>query len=612
MVNEIKNSHHNDFGVYMDSTFLNRTLLASTISASLLLFGCGGGSDSSPSTGGGTPASTTISGTAAAGAPIVGSVTVKDANGATRTVDIAIDGSYQVDVTGMTAPFKFRASGDVGGRRVALVSAATSADIGGKINITPFTDLIVANIAGQLAQTYFDSSNSAALTASELNAARDTLTQRLLPILTSLGVASSFDLLHSAFAANHTGFDAVMDAVRVSIDPATSTATIQDIINNTKITDDLTSKTDSSVLPTPVNPLSAALPDILGIESTLTSFTALFANGLPADNATLRGHLVADGTFLDRGKNLDTFALLVSTEPWLKTLQVKELTLAPDSSNSATTKRIHLELGRAGVSGTWSTNWIMKKDSAGKWRIAGDQTPLDNDVIAINSRNLTSGSTVFSRELEFYVDYAPPVVEYLKITGPGLSVPAFYEHRVVTAGGSDLHIMDLAGNDTQENWVHECGTPQASTTMACIDFSLVPNDANFTFTPLDQNKAAIPTMPAYTRGLKRPPVSNADAMSHVSQWFGTITSITPSNYATLVNGSNITLSYIKPTDSLISLSDFGYYSNVESLYSSVPNADGQSVTVTWSGAAPTSTPTIGLWMEDSYNRHFLTLKPHTP
>ena len=78
-----------------------------------------------------------ISGTAAAGAPIVGKVTVKDAKGVQKTVDIAADGKYSVDVSGMTAPFVFHAYGKVGGRDVSLVSAATSEDINKTINITP-------------------------------------------------------------------------------------------------------------------------------------------------------------------------------------------------------------------------------------------------------------------------------------------------------------------------------------------------------------------------------------------------------------------------------------------------------------------------------------------
>ncbi len=54
----------------------------------------------------GGAASTSITGTAATGLPLVGTVTVKDAKGATQ--DRAPEnGVYTVDVTGMTAPFRF-------------------------------------------------------------------------------------------------------------------------------------------------------------------------------------------------------------------------------------------------------------------------------------------------------------------------------------------------------------------------------------------------------------------------------------------------------------------------------------------------------------------------
>ncbi|RYZ35486.1 MAG: cytochrome c, partial [Sphingobacteriales bacterium] len=49
---------------------------------------------------------------------------------------------------GLTAPFVFRAEGRAGGSIYVLHSAATSADVGGTINITPLTDLVLANVAG--------------------------------------------------------------------------------------------------------------------------------------------------------------------------------------------------------------------------------------------------------------------------------------------------------------------------------------------------------------------------------------------------------------------------------------------------------------------------------
>ncbi len=108
--------------------FTLKRLALSIASAGLLtIYGCGGG-------GGGTAAepvavvAQSFSGNAAAGRPLVGTVTVKDANGVSRSTPIGANGAYTVDVTGMTAPFVFRAEGNVGGRNYILHWAASAAE----------------------------------------------------------------------------------------------------------------------------------------------------------------------------------------------------------------------------------------------------------------------------------------------------------------------------------------------------------------------------------------------------------------------------------------------------------------------------------------------------
>src|SRR5690606_12555137 len=99
-------------------------LLPLTIAAAVTLAACGGGGGGGGSKAGGG-ASHVISGAAAVGIPLVGTVTVKDANGVTRTTNIGNNGSYAVDVSGMTAPFVFRAEGTVGGTTYVVHSAAS-------------------------------------------------------------------------------------------------------------------------------------------------------------------------------------------------------------------------------------------------------------------------------------------------------------------------------------------------------------------------------------------------------------------------------------------------------------------------------------------------------
>lgn len=97
------------------------------IGAAMLFAACGGGGDS-PSGSSVGAASTTVSGTAAGGAPLIGTVTVKDSKGVERSknIDLAAAGAYSIDVTGLTPPFVLRADGTVEGTRVTYFSGTDS------------------------------------------------------------------------------------------------------------------------------------------------------------------------------------------------------------------------------------------------------------------------------------------------------------------------------------------------------------------------------------------------------------------------------------------------------------------------------------------------------
>lgn len=120
------------FGVY-------KWWLSLLISA-VLLTGCGGGSDTAPST---------ISGTAATGAPIVaGNVTVTCAGGNALTTSTANDGAWSVTISGQTLPCAIQVTGGTINGVANFTPYHSIALALGVANITPLTDLIVANLAG--------------------------------------------------------------------------------------------------------------------------------------------------------------------------------------------------------------------------------------------------------------------------------------------------------------------------------------------------------------------------------------------------------------------------------------------------------------------------------
>lgn len=544
-----------------------------------------------------------ISGTAAAGAPIVGQVTVKDAKGQQKTVDIETDGKYTVDVTGMTAPYLFHAHGKVGGRDVNLVSAATSDDINKTINITPFTDLIVANIAGQAAVKYFDNPQFEKLTTEELNLAKTALTQRLLPILKDLNIADGFDLLRSAFKADHTGFDAVMDAVHVSVDENTNKALIKDVINQTQIEDDLASKTDNTILPDPVVPLAGATSDLQAIAVQLNAFSALFAQGIPSA-ASLKPLFVSDGSFLHEGQDLETFLEIELLDPENKAIVVSSPVILKRISDN----ELNIRLQISGPSGwTESDDWIFKKEG-NIWKIKGNQSPVEQDLGALNVRTMAgiygNSETVYARKLESWVGYAPTNVAYIQMTGPGLASPVLIARQQDNWTGWGF----VKSNNTIDAtaWLSECG--QQVEFSPCIDFSKVGNDAIYTYQPLNSNKQKVLT--SYTKILERPPLSNADAKTNADKWFANVVKITPQSYLTIQNGTNIAIEIAKPTDNRYHYNSISYGTNNEAVEVDGLAADGKTANVTWEGSTPTTRPFINVWSYGEYGRGFVTLTAH--
>jgi len=276
-------------------------LILATCVTAAAISACGGGSGGSSTP---PPTSTTISGTAAAGSPIVGTITVQDSStpAKTRQTSILADGKYSIDVAGMTGPFMLRADGAVAGVEVHLYSGAVQADVGGTINVTPFTDLVLSNIAGALAKTYFDSQGYKTLAADAIAANSGALKARLLPVLQALGVSGAIDLMRISFSADSTGFDRVMDIVKVSVDPVSQVATIRNVITGQQITNDLKTQSYLGVLDNVTN-----LADLALIDNQLKKFAALFATSIPLPTNPDLVALFDQQGFMNQGADLGAF-----------------------------------------------------------------------------------------------------------------------------------------------------------------------------------------------------------------------------------------------------------------------------------------------------------------
>jgi cytochrome c len=188
------------------------------MSALLFLFaGCGGGGGDTES----VAAAKMLTGVAATGAPVIGVVVLKDSSPTPvqLTTTTASDGSFAFNTTGLTPPFLLKTT--VGGRN--LYSLATDSGI---FNLTPLTTLALANAAGgadldALFTNHVQSAVNAA--AARMTNAVGEVQTALAPLMSDFGVSTN--ILTGQFSANHTGIDAVLDAISVSISGGTVTIT---------------------------------------------------------------------------------------------------------------------------------------------------------------------------------------------------------------------------------------------------------------------------------------------------------------------------------------------------------------------------------------------------
>lgn len=490
-------------------SIVHRTVIA--LSAVLILGGCGGGGDT-PATGGGGAPATTLSGVAAAGAPVVGSVTIKDSSAPVKkekTVTIAADGKYTVDVSDMTGPFALRADGRVGGREYHLYSAATPADLGGTINITPFTDLILSNIAGDLAANFYASGAFSSMTAAEISASETALQQRLQPLLTAVGLADSIDLLRTSFNADHSGLDGLLDVVRVTVDPATATAEIRNLISNTAITDDLTSQTDTTAFTTvDAANVSAGVTDLQLIVAGFDRFSALFATSLPSPTNPQLLALFDQANFLDDGTGMDVLLSDLTTDPGMIGITfanvviisldpvagIGEVEFTPLSPGQAKVEIIRFRMVKSG------DTWLMQ----GNQRIA-------HASVSSQARYFTGTTAQIETGLHFEIrDDGGRGIDYAIVKGPGLAVNgevlvnniAFNHFSLQSNLNNDLVAMNDAtvGSipDTGASYTIELWDDNATSTVPTDDVLLATYTETISKRPYRPSELTAASFPALT------------------------------------------------------------------------------------------------------------------
>ena len=169
------------YRVFMKIT-LKKLSLAIAGAGLLTIYGCGGG-------GGGTaaPTSLAISGTAATGAAISGGpVTAKCVSG-TASATTNADGTYTVSIANGTGPCLLKVTAtDATGATTDLYSAVEAGQT--SANITPLTQMVVANALGADPATVYNAGLTSTSTTQLSASALTTAVTRVKDVLTGLGI----------------------------------------------------------------------------------------------------------------------------------------------------------------------------------------------------------------------------------------------------------------------------------------------------------------------------------------------------------------------------------------------------------------------------------------
>jgi hypothetical protein len=202
--------------------------------AALLVTACGGGgggADNANGAGGAavTPADPTlqVSGTAATGAALSNAaVEVKCATG-TGTATTATSGAYSVTITGGALPCMVEVKTTVNGATVSLHSVVEAGTLNeaehrtrAVANVTPVTEMVVAQLSAGLPEDSFKGFRGDAITPGQLAAAVAAITTALKNAGVDLGTINPTkdDLVAATSGGKGNAYDQLLDALALKVD----------------------------------------------------------------------------------------------------------------------------------------------------------------------------------------------------------------------------------------------------------------------------------------------------------------------------------------------------------------------------------------------------------
>lgn len=277
----------------------------------LLATGCGNKDATSTAAGSGN----VITGVAATGAPISGgTVEIKGSDGDIVEGTTSADGSYSANIANLEEPFLVRVIAPSGEKYVSVASASDLAS-GKKVNVTPLTHTIVANVFGKSdSDDLFENfeTDASSFTPAKLEEEKQELKQKFIDAgLLGAGkiAGDDIDLLNGDFVAGSSdGVDGLLDVIDVN----TSASAGIEIKLKGETVALITDKVDGSADPVIVAILPAKL-EAAAKQLTVLDELRSRMNAL----ATLHSSKVScNGAPVDDGSACDVDTLAAAFEPF--------------------------------------------------------------------------------------------------------------------------------------------------------------------------------------------------------------------------------------------------------------------------------------------------------